>query len=165
MQATGERRATAPTHLWPRHWGNWSASRPVSSLRRKRTPVPIVQEAGCASELVWTQRLEEKSFATAGNPTPVVQCIVTHYTDWKDAQIQSQIFTKYYQRDRSAVCFLFDVRCCAVICHVNSILRFLNIENFNFNVLSVTLVIYYSFLQFCLSVTLFCELQFTYKKK
>jgi hypothetical protein len=29
----------------------------------KGPPVPIVQEAGWAPELVWTQRLEEKSFA------------------------------------------------------------------------------------------------------
>jgi hypothetical protein len=28
----------------------------------KGPPVPIVQEAGWAPELIWTQRLEEKSF-------------------------------------------------------------------------------------------------------
>jgi hypothetical protein len=33
-------------------------------------PVTIVQEAGWASELVWTQRLEEKSFAFAGDGNP-----------------------------------------------------------------------------------------------
>jgi hypothetical protein len=33
----------------------------------KGSPVPIAQEAGWASELVWTQRLEEKSFASAGD--------------------------------------------------------------------------------------------------
>jgi hypothetical protein len=32
----------------------------------KGPPVPIVQEAGRAPEPVWTQRLEEKSFAPAG---------------------------------------------------------------------------------------------------
>jgi hypothetical protein len=32
------------------------------SLQVKGPPVPIVQEAGWASEPVWTQRLEEKSF-------------------------------------------------------------------------------------------------------
>jgi hypothetical protein len=37
---------------------------------RERTPVPIGQEAGWAPEPVWTQRLEEKSFAPAGDPTP-----------------------------------------------------------------------------------------------
>jgi hypothetical protein len=33
--------------------------------RGKDPPVPIVQEAGWAPEPVWTQRLEEKSFASA----------------------------------------------------------------------------------------------------
>jgi hypothetical protein len=59
----------------------------VSVTRRPRfapgkgPPVPIVQEAGWASEPVWTQRLEEKSFAPAGDRTPVVQSVVRHYTD------------------------------------------------------------------------------------
>jgi hypothetical protein len=35
--------------------------------------VPIVQEAGWAPEPVWTQRLEEKSFASAGDCTPIAQ--------------------------------------------------------------------------------------------
>jgi hypothetical protein len=48
----------------------------------KEPTVPIVQEAGWASELVWTQRLEEKSFVCAGERTPVVQSVVRHYTDW-----------------------------------------------------------------------------------
>jgi hypothetical protein len=47
----------------------------------ERTPVPIVHEAGWASELVWTQRLEGKSFASAGDRTPVVQSVVRDYTD------------------------------------------------------------------------------------
>jgi hypothetical protein len=34
----------------------------------KRPPVPIVQEAGWASEPVWTQRLEEKSFPSYQDP-------------------------------------------------------------------------------------------------
>jgi hypothetical protein len=51
---------------------------------RKGPPVPTVQEAGWASEPVWTQRIEEKSFAPAGDRTPVepVQSVVRHYTDW-----------------------------------------------------------------------------------
>jgi hypothetical protein len=49
----------------------------------KGPPVPIVQEAGWASEPVWTQRLEEKSFAPDGDRTPiVVQPVVRHYTAW-----------------------------------------------------------------------------------
>jgi hypothetical protein len=44
-------------------------------------PVQIGQEAGWAPEPVWTQRLEEKSFAFAGNGTPFLQSVVRHYTD------------------------------------------------------------------------------------
>jgi hypothetical protein len=36
----------------------------------KGPPVPIVQETGWAPEPVWTQRLEEKSFAPAEDRTP-----------------------------------------------------------------------------------------------
>jgi hypothetical protein len=39
----------------------------------KEPPVPIVQEAGWAPEPVWTQRIEEKSFALAGNRTPIAR--------------------------------------------------------------------------------------------
>jgi hypothetical protein len=52
--------------------GEWSASRPCRALTPgKGPPVPIVQEAGQAPEPVWTQRLEEKSFAPAGDRTPI----------------------------------------------------------------------------------------------
>jgi hypothetical protein len=50
--------------------GEWSASRPGRALAPEKGPlVPIVQEAGWAPEAVWTQRLEEKSFA----PTLVLE--------------------------------------------------------------------------------------------
>jgi hypothetical protein len=52
---------------------------------RERTPVPIVQEAGWATELVWTQRLEEKSFCLCPGSNldrPVVQSVARHNTDW-----------------------------------------------------------------------------------
>jgi hypothetical protein len=63
--------------------GEWSASRPGPALPPgKVPPVPIVQEAGWAAEPVWTQRIEEKSFAPAGDRTPVVQPVVRHYTAW-----------------------------------------------------------------------------------
>jgi hypothetical protein len=39
----------------------------------KEPPVPIVQEAGWDSEPVWTQRLEEQSFATAEDRTPIAR--------------------------------------------------------------------------------------------
>jgi hypothetical protein len=48
---------------------------------RKGPPVLIGQEDGWAPELVWTQRLEEKSFATAKDQTLVILSVVRHYTD------------------------------------------------------------------------------------
>jgi hypothetical protein len=63
--------------------GEWSASRPGCALPLgKGPPVPIVQEAGWASEPVWTQRLQEKSSASVGDRTLVVQFVVSHYTAW-----------------------------------------------------------------------------------
>jgi hypothetical protein len=54
--------------------GEWSASRPDRSLPPgKGPPVPIVQEVGWAPEPVWTQRLEEKAFAPAGDRTPIAR--------------------------------------------------------------------------------------------
>jgi hypothetical protein len=47
----------------------------------KGPPVPIVQEAGWSSEVVWTHRLQKKVFASAGDRTPVVQSVVRNYTD------------------------------------------------------------------------------------
>jgi hypothetical protein len=48
--------------------GEWSASRPGRALPPgKGPPVPIVPEAGWAPEPVWTQRIEKKSFAPAGD--------------------------------------------------------------------------------------------------
>jgi hypothetical protein len=49
-----------------------------------RAPIALYpgQEAAWASKLVWTQRLEENPFASAGNRTPVVPSVVKHYTDW-----------------------------------------------------------------------------------
>jgi hypothetical protein len=41
--------------------------------RGKDPPVPIVQEAGWAPEPVWTQRIEEKSSAAAGDQTPIAR--------------------------------------------------------------------------------------------
>jgi hypothetical protein len=62
--------------------GEWSDSRLGRDFGLgEGPPVPIGQEAGLASELLWTQRLEEKSFASAGDQTPVVQSAVRHYTD------------------------------------------------------------------------------------
>jgi hypothetical protein len=66
--------------------GEWSASRPSRPLAPgKVPPVPIVQEAEWAPELVWTQRLEKKSFCLCRGSNldrPVVQSVTRHYTDW-----------------------------------------------------------------------------------
>jgi hypothetical protein len=41
----------------------------------ERTAGTIGQEAGWAPEPVWTQRLDEKSFASAGDRTPQLLCM------------------------------------------------------------------------------------------
>jgi hypothetical protein len=43
--------------------------------------VPVVQEAEWAPELVWTQRLEEKSLIFAEDQTSITQSIARHYID------------------------------------------------------------------------------------
>jgi hypothetical protein len=70
------REGIAPTHSRPRHYMGVSDQRhdPAALLPpRKGPPVPIVQEAGWAPETVWTQRIEEKSFAPAGDRTPIAR--------------------------------------------------------------------------------------------
>jgi hypothetical protein len=63
--------------------GELLASRPGRALPPvKEPPVPTVQETGWAPEPVWTQRLEEKSSASVGDRTPVVQSVVRHYIYW-----------------------------------------------------------------------------------
>jgi hypothetical protein len=54
-QGGGGRGGIAPTNSRPQHYIG--------------PPVPTGQEAGWASEPGWTQRLEEKSFASAGDQT------------------------------------------------------------------------------------------------
>jgi hypothetical protein len=66
MKALGGRGSIAPTHL-----------RAGSAL-----PIPIAQKAGWAPEPVWTQGLEEKSFALAGDRTSIAHPVTRHYTDW-----------------------------------------------------------------------------------
>jgi hypothetical protein len=108
--------------------GEWSASHPGRVLRPgKGPPVPIVQEAGWAPELVWTQRIEEKSSASAGDRTPIAQSVVRHYTDWATwitTSIPNSIFrggksaagawrwplTPIYFSDTLNLCSSFNVR-------------------------------------------------------
>jgi hypothetical protein len=65
--------------------GEWSALRPGRALAPgKEPPVPILQEVGWAPELLWTQRLEGKSFRLCRESNldrQVVQPVATHYTD------------------------------------------------------------------------------------
>jgi hypothetical protein len=59
--------------------GEWSASRSGRALPPGKEPrYPLDRRA---LEPVWTQRLEEKSSASVGDRTPVVQSVVRHYTD------------------------------------------------------------------------------------
>jgi hypothetical protein len=88
MEAHGGRGGIAPTDNLTSalDGGELSASRPGRALPPgKGPPVPIEQEAGWTPEPVWTQGLEEKSSAPAGDRTPVVQSVVRHYTDWATA--------------------------------------------------------------------------------
>jgi hypothetical protein len=92
--ALGEKN-TAPTHSWPRHWMGVSGQRHASAALcpGERSTVPIVQEAGWAPEPVWTQRLQEKSFAPAGDRTPIARSVVRHYTDWVTPALHYVVFT------------------------------------------------------------------------
>jgi hypothetical protein len=54
--------------------GEWSVSCPSCALALGKGPlVPNVQEAEWAPELVWIQRVEEKSFASAGYRTSIAR--------------------------------------------------------------------------------------------
>jgi hypothetical protein len=65
--------------------GEWSASRPARALASgKGPPVPTGQEAGWTLELVWAQRLQEKSFRLCRGSNLdrlVVQPEARHYSD------------------------------------------------------------------------------------
>jgi hypothetical protein len=66
---------------------------PAAFYSGKVPPVPIVYEAGWASELVWTQRLQEDSFTSTGdrNPgRPDVQSVVRHCTEFGTPALKTQ---------------------------------------------------------------------------
>jgi hypothetical protein len=70
METLARRGGIAPTHSRPRQKMGVSGQHhaPAALLPPgKGPPVPIVQEADWASEPVWTQRLQEKSSAPAGD--------------------------------------------------------------------------------------------------
>jgi hypothetical protein len=58
-------------------WGEWSLLRPHGELSPWKGPSVHLDEAGWASEPVWTQGVEEKSFIPSGDRTQVVQSVVT----------------------------------------------------------------------------------------
>jgi hypothetical protein len=55
------------------------------------------QEVVSAPAPVWTQRLEEQFFVSAGDRTPIapIQSVVRHYTDWatpKSGRVEMQYY-------------------------------------------------------------------------
>jgi hypothetical protein len=87
MEAFRGRGSIAPTHSRPSHYMGVSGQRhaPAALYPWKGPPVPIVLEAGWASELVWTQKLEKKSFRLCRGSNldrPVVHSVVRHCTDF-----------------------------------------------------------------------------------
>jgi hypothetical protein len=76
--------------------------------RGKYSQVPIGYEAEWASELVWTQSLQEKSFPSAGDPTPVVRSVVRHYTDraapFKVTKFSNLILRTYLKHSFPFIC-------------------------------------------------------------
>jgi hypothetical protein len=66
----------------------------------KDLPLPIGQEAGWAPEPVWKQRLEEKSFVSVGDRTPVVQSVVRRYTEWATRLHLGTSFKRIYVKYR-----------------------------------------------------------------
>jgi hypothetical protein len=96
--------------------GERSASRAGRALPPGRgPPVPIVQEAGWASELIWTRRLEGKSFASAGerisiaqSPSPQPVTVLSYPGPWKVKVNKQKIIT--YCND-----YLFMNKLCNII--------------------------------------------------
>jgi hypothetical protein len=68
---------------WSRSWMGVTGQyrTPAALYPAERIPVHIGHEAVSASDLVWTQRLEEKSFAYAGDRTPVFKSVVRRCTN------------------------------------------------------------------------------------
>jgi hypothetical protein len=54
---------------------------PAALSPRKQLPVPIEQDAGLASESLWTLWSREKLIASVGNRTLAVQYVVRRYAD------------------------------------------------------------------------------------
>jgi hypothetical protein len=74
MEAVQTSEMSVYFHETIRHYIQESCHAPAALLPPGNgPPVPIIQEAGWASEPVWTQRIEEKSFAPAGDRTLIAR--------------------------------------------------------------------------------------------
>jgi hypothetical protein len=80
--------------------GEWSVSRGGRALAPgKVPPVPTVQEAGWASEPVWAQRPEEKSFRPCRGSNldhPDAQPVARYYADWATRLTATVGFTSLF---------------------------------------------------------------------
>jgi hypothetical protein len=78
----GERRYSSYSFLTSAlDWGEWSASRPGRALPRGKDPrYPLYRRLG-GPQSRSGHRLDEKSFAPAGDRTPIARSVVRHYTD------------------------------------------------------------------------------------
>jgi hypothetical protein len=81
MKALRRRGSTAVTYSCPRHYMRVSVQchAPVAFYPWGMITVPNGQEAGWASELVWTQGLEEIYFASAWDRTPFILSVGREY--------------------------------------------------------------------------------------
>jgi hypothetical protein len=91
----GERRYTSYFFLTSAlEGGERSASRPGRALPPGKEPPGTHCIGGWrGQEPVRMQRLKEKSSASAGDQTPVIQSVLRHYTDWAKLVIKKQAFT------------------------------------------------------------------------
>jgi hypothetical protein len=62
--------------------GEWSASLSLRALLPRRTAGTLFIGGWVAWRLVWTHRMEEKPFSSAGDRISVIQSGVRQYTDW-----------------------------------------------------------------------------------
>jgi hypothetical protein len=89
VEVLGGRGSIAPTQSWPWHYmGESGRCHNLAVLypwgKEPPGPIRLGLEAGWAPEPVWIQRLEEISFAPAGNWIPD-QSIDRQYNDWATA--------------------------------------------------------------------------------